>query len=203
MMPFLFSIIKYFLVLACCTLIVYGCIGSGAAIHEYTLSPLQETRETVITSSAAVSILLTPVLLPPQCNHTGIVTRLSNNSITTSSTHLWAGDLGEQVTSILAENIRGRAPGSDIQIYPGSRYGTPELLIEVRLLRFDGSMNHEFTCTAIWRLSDNRAGELIAQKNFSTTVPVDSNNYSGYVQAASTSLGHLSDNINQYLQKIR
>jgi len=201
-MPFLSSVMKYSLILACCTIILYGCIGSGAAIHEYTLSPLQETRETVIPS-AAVSILLAPVLLPPQCNHTGIVTRLNNNSITTSSTHLWAGDLGKQVTSTLAENIRGRAPGSDIQIYPGSRYGTPELLIEVRLLRFDGSMDHEFTCTAIWRLSDNRAGELIAQKNFSTTVPVDSNNYSGYVQAASTSLDHLSKNINQYLQRIR
>lgn len=194
---------RCYFVLICCSLLLSGCIGSSAAIHEYTLSPLQQPARETISTSAAVSILLMPVLLPPQNNRTGIVIRFSNNSITTSSTHLWAGNLQDQVTSTLAEDIRGQATGNDIQIYPGSRHGTPELLIEVRLLRFDGSIDHEFTCTALWTISDNQAGEFIEQKEFSTTVPVDNNNYSGYVQAASTALGRLSKDINLSLQKIR
>jgi uncharacterized lipoprotein YmbA len=201
--------IRFFPGIMNCLLILTGsallcsCIGSRPAIHEYTLFPLLSSNTEKFSAPAAFSILLMPVILPPQNSSTGIVTRQSNNTVTTSSTHLWAGNLQDQITATLAENMRKLATDSNVMIYPGSRYGDPELLVEIQLFRFDGGIPGTFTCTALWSLSDNQKAELLEQKNFSTTVPVDSDDYSGYVQAASISIGRLSKAVTLSLQKNR
>ena len=150
-----------------------------------------------------MSVMFMPVGIPVQNKSMGIVTRPDAVSIHTSSTHLWAGPLQDQITATLAENIRIQGLVGSVQVYPGSRYARPELLIELEILRFDGKLDEDFTCAATWTISDNRQKNHLDTLQFSITVPVNSGDYSAYVRAASTAISRLSEEIGLSLQKIR
>lgn len=147
--------------------------------------------------------MIMPVLTPAWNTDSGIVTRSSLNDINTSSTHLWAGSLQNQLTTTLAENIRRLGTMDVVQVYPGSRFAKPELLLELEFLRFDGKPGKDFTCSAIWTISDNQREKTLRRRKFSTTVAVDSDGYTDYVAAASTAISKLSAEISLSLQKIR
>ncbi len=193
---------KNALFLGYCFFLLSGCIGSGPPLHEYTLTPLVQQSEPTRRFRGG-SIMIMPVLAPAWSADSGIVTRSSSNDINTSSTHLWAGSLQDQLTTTLAENIRRLGSMEIVQVYPGSRFAKPELLLELEFLRFDGKPGKSFTCSAIWTLSDNHLKKTIRRREFSTTVSVDSDGYTGYVAAASTAISQLSEKISLFLQKIR
>jgi len=193
------SAVTTVILLGYCFFLLSGCVGSSEPLYEYTLSPRVQQSEPGQQSGQRTLIIM-PVLAPLWSVGSGIVTRSSSNNINTSSTHLWAGTLQDQLTTTLAENIRRLAKIKDVQVYPGSRFAKPDLVLEVELLRFDGTLGDDFTCSAIWTLSDNHRKKTLQRKQFSTTVPVDSDGYTGYVTAASTAISQLSKEISLSLQ---
>ncbi len=197
----LWSTVTSVIMLGYCFFLLNSCIGSSEPLYEYTLSPLVRQVEPG-QQSGQRTLMIMPVLVPPWNAGSGIVTRSSANNISTSPTHLWAGTLQDQLTATLAENIRRLARIKNVLVYPGTRFAKPDLLLEVEFLRFDGDPGDGFTCSAIWTISDNRRKITVLRSTFSTTVPVDSDGYSGYVTAASTAISQLSKNINLSLQKI-
>ncbi len=193
--------LKTVITLGYCFFLLSGCIGSSTPLHEYTLTPLVQQNESA-QRSWQQTLMIMPVLAPSWNVGSGIVTRSSSNAINTSPTHLWAGSLQDQLTATLAENIRRLGSIKNVQVYPGSRFAKPDLLLEVNFLRFDGEFSNGFTCSAIWILSDNHRKKTLHRRQFSTTVPVDSDGYTGYVTAASTAISQLSKDISSSLEKI-
>lgn len=179
-----------------------SCISSGPAIHEYTLYP---AAKPIAGQQAAIlkrSIMLMPVVLPPVNNTQEIILRPNLPALTSSATHLWAGSLQKQLSTVLAENIRRNKTVQTVLVYPGPRFARPDMLVEVELTRFDGNMNTGFTCTALWAVSNRQQKKMLKYQRFSTVEPIESNDFTGYVTAASSSIAKLSDAISDYLRKI-
>ncbi len=179
-----------------------GCIGNGPAVHEYTLypaaQPIARQQDAILTGS----IMLMPVVLPPANNTQEIILRSDLPSLTSSGTHLWAGSLQKQLTTVLAENIRRNKTVQTVLVYPGPRFAKPDMLVEVELTRFDGNMKTGFTCTALWAVSNRRQKKMLTYRKFSTVEPVASNDFTSYVTAASSSIAKLGEAISDYLGTI-
>lgn len=197
-----FSNTKYYYISVISLFLLSGCIGSNTAIFEYTLTPLAQPLDATGQVSD-ITIMLMPVQVPVQINDRGIVTRPDKAVIHTSSIHLWAGNLSDQINATLAENIRRMTVVKNVQQYPGLRYARPDILLNVEILRFDGTLHNQFTCSAVWTLSDTKNKKIVENMAFSTTVPVENENYAGYVNAASTALDLLGKDIGHSLYKIR
>ena len=176
-----------------------GCIGNGPAIHEYALYSIPEHGSAEQRVVLKRSIMLMPVGLPSINTNPALLLRPSLPALRPSATHLWAGSLQEQLTRVLAENIRRRKIMQTVLTFPGPRFAKPDMLLEVKLTRFDGDLNTGFTCTGIWTLSDNQQKHVLTHQTFSATVPVTTGDYTGYVAAASSAIAKLSEKIGAYM----
>ncbi len=177
-----------------------GCIGgSGPAIHEYALYAIPKQVSAGQPTVLKRSIMLMPVELPSINTSPALLLRSSLPSLQPSATHLWAGSLQEQLTRVLAQDIRHRMIIQTVLTFPGPRFAKPDMLLEVNLTRFDGDLNTGFTCTGIWTLSDNQQKQVLVRRTFSATVPVTTGDYTGYVAAASSAIAMLSEKIGAYM----
>jgi len=177
-----------------------GCIGgSGPAIHEYALYAIPEQVSAGQPTVLKRSIMLMPVGLPSINTSPALLLRPSLPALQPSATHLWAGSLQEQLTRVLAQDIRRRKIIQTVLTFPGPRFAKPDMLLEVNLTRFDGDLNTGFTCTGIWTLSDNQQKQVLVRRTFSATVPVNTCDYTGYVAAASSAIAMLSEKIGAYM----
>ena len=180
-------------------LLLSGCIGSGPAIHEYALYSTPGHASAGQQVVFKRSIMLMPVGLPSINASPALLLRPSLPALRPSATHLWAGSLQEQLTRVLAEDIRRQKIIQTVLTFPGPRFAKPDMLLEVKLTRFDGDLSRGFTCTGIWTLSDNHKKQVLVHRTFSATVPVNSGDYSGYVTAASSAIAMLSDKIGAFI----
>ncbi|HHB77017.1 MAG TPA: membrane integrity-associated transporter subunit PqiC [Desulfobulbus sp.] len=179
-----------------------GCIGSGPAIHEYTLYSIPEQVADGQSTVLKRSIMLMPVGLPSINTNPALLLRPSLPALRPSATHLWAGSLQEQVARVLAEDIRQRKIVQTVLTFPGPRFAKPDMLLEVNLTRFDGDLKKGFTCTGTWTLSDNQQKHVLTHQTFSATVPVTTGDYTGYVSAASSAIALLSEKIGAYMRTL-
>ena len=176
-----------------------GCMGNGPAIHEYALYSIPEHGSIEQTTVLKHSIMLMPVKLPSINTNPALLLRPSLPALHPSATHLWAGSLQDQLTRVLAEDIRRRNVIQTVFTFPGPRFAKPDMLLEVKLTRFDGDLNKGFTCSSIWTLSDNQQKHVLTHQTFSATVPVTTGDYTGYVAAASSAIAMLSEKIGAYM----
>ncbi len=185
------SILSFILLLP----LFFGCIGNGPVIHEYALYSSPDNTPTGHGTILNRSIMLMPIKLPSINTNSALLLRPSLPTLIPSATHLWAGSLQEQLTRVLAEDIRRRKIIQTVLTFPGPRFAKPDMLLEVKLTRFDGNLRKEFICSGMWTLSDNQQKRVLVHRRFSTAVQVTPNNYTGYVAAASSSIAMLSKEI--------
>ncbi len=176
----------------------FGCIGNGPAIHEFVLYsfPDNTPAQSIVLNR---SIMLMPIELPSINTNPALLLRPSLPTLTPSATHLWAGSLQDQLTRVLAEDISRRKIIQTVLTFPGPRFAKPDMLLEVKLTRFDGDLHKKFICTGMWTLSDNQQKRVLVHRRFSAAVKVTPNNYTGYVAAASASIAMLSKEISASL----
>ena len=189
----------FFTILGLSLILLSGCIGSTPAIHEYALYSTPYHAPTGHHVVLKQSLILMPVELPSINASPALLLRPSLSTLQPAATHLWAGSLQEQLTRVLAQDIRRQQITETVFTFPGPRFAKPDMLLEVKLTRFDGDLQRGFTCRGTWTLSDNHKKQVLAHRTFSATVPVNSGDYSGYVSAASSAVAMLSDKIGAFL----
>ncbi len=189
----------FFTTLGLSLVLLSGCIGSTPAIHEYALYSTPYHAPAGHHVVLKQSLMLMSVGLPSINERPALLLRPSLPALQPAATHLWAGSLQEQLTRVLAEDIRRQKIIDTVFTFPGPRFAKPDMLLEVNLTRFDGDLQRGFTCTGIWTLSDNHKKQVLAHRTFSATVPVTSGDYSGYVTAASSAIAMLSEKIGAYM----
>ena len=169
-----------------------GCIGRGSPIHQYTLAAMAESgAPPVLKYNGRGVILVGPVTLPQQFAGSSIVTRFGPTVIRSSSTHLWAAPLDEQIAAVISRDLSLLLQSGNVSVYPGPRFAEKRYQVDLAIDRFDGMPGKEFTCNLTWTINDLQTRKIIQRKNFSLTIPVNEDNYGAYVTAASTVISRL------------
>jgi uncharacterized lipoprotein YmbA len=189
------SLLSYPVILLLITL-ASGCIGKNTQIHQYTL------EDRVLAPMAAPPvftdnrmILIGPVILPGQYVGSSIVTRSGTAVIKSSTIHLWAAPLDEQIAALISNQLATLLQSNNVAVYPGPRFADRSLQVELTMDRFSGSPGEDFTCSLTWTINDLQTRKIVRRERFTLTVPVTGNSYQEYVAAASVLLARFSSKV--------
>jgi uncharacterized lipoprotein YmbA len=178
-------------------LLVAGCIGTPTRPSSfYVLSTEAGTPVAGRESPAApLSLGLGPVELPDVLDRPQIVTRPDPNRIDLAEYDRWGGDLGKDLSRVLAQNLMERLNTDAVLLYPWSSSRRPDFEVSIRFFRFDGELDKRAELEGVWRLSDTRRGCEPVSRRFRIAETSPSSGYAGLVAAISRGVAKLSDEI--------
>jgi uncharacterized lipoprotein YmbA len=179
------------------SLLLAGCIGSPTRPSTfYVLSadagvPVA-TRE---APAAPLSVGLGPVELPDVLDRPQIVTRPDPNRVDLAEFDRWGGDLGKDLSRVLAQNLMGRLNTDAVMLYPWSSSRRPDFEVSIQFFRFDGELGKRAELEGVWRLSDTRRDCEPVSRRFRIVETPASSGYAGLVSAISRGVAKLSEEI--------
>lgn len=143
-----------------------GC-SSAPATRYYVLSPTAQmpahrAQALVDREAAAVAVVIKDVRLPQYLDRSQIVTRGSDHRLQIAEYEQWAGNLREDMTRVLAENL-GRLLESDrVVAAPHNLRLQPDYRVEVEVLRFEREPGGRVGLSARWWLTRGSDASLLA-----------------------------------------
>jgi hypothetical protein len=190
------------IILVLCSLVAFGCGGNSSPTRYYVLSP-------TVTGSAAqhdakcVGIGVGPVKIPEYLNRTQIITRANPNELELAYFDLWAEPMSDAVPRILAEDISRLLCTREVVLFPWRTSHTPDLRIEVEVIKMDGVPGKSADLEAWWSVISSADKKIRASKRSTYNEPVAAAGYPGLVSAHSRALENLSREIAKTIQNLQ
>lgn len=177
-----------------------GCLGSAPGTRLYQLEPIAD-RPTVASMAKPVTLVVREVRLPQYLDRPQIVTRDVGHRLQFAEFDQWAGDLREDLTRILVENLGRLLASERVFAAPLNVAVQPDYRLEVEILRFEREAGGRVQLTARWWLGRGSDGGLLATReaSFSGTSATDA--YSGLIAAMSVVYGDLARAIADSVRK--
>jgi uncharacterized protein len=182
---------------ALAALLLAGC-SSGPATRFYTLTAVAGAPPAAATDAAPraarpVTLVITDLRLPPYLDRPQIVTRGSDHRLRISELEQWGGNLRDDITRVLADNLGRQLPGDRVLAAPIQLALQPDYRIEVEVQRFEREANGSVRLAARWWITRGADGVLLAGPEASFTGPTaGADDYEALVGAMSAVLGELA-----------
>jgi uncharacterized lipoprotein YmbA len=141
------------------------------------------------------SLVIGPVTLPDIFDRPQIVTRRGANRIELAEYDRWGGDLGQNLSGVLTDNLVDRLPADAVAAYPWRGAEPPAFQVLVRFTRFDGEPGRYATVSGLWQLLDGRDGCQLQRHRFTITETPAGADYASYVQALGAGVARLGGEI--------
>ena len=174
---------------------LFGCAASTKYTSQfYVLNAMeypQKAGTEACREARTISICIGPVNLPKYLDRPQIMTRVNNNELKLSELHLWAEPLKDNVTRVMAQNLR-QLLCADIKMFPWTGSEQTDYRLSARLIRLDGAPGGEAFLDVQWTITDQRTEKHIYTKESRFTEPVGSNSYDSLVSAYSRLLASFS-----------
>ena len=147
-------------------LLLGGCAGAPAT-RFYAVAPVSVAP--AATSIAAMKIQAPPTIvvreinLPHYLDRPQIVTRTGTHRLHFAEFAHWGGNLREDLTRALAENLARRLTGSAVLPAPTFSAARPDLTLDVELLRFEAADDGRVHLAARWRAAGASGGGAVRE----------------------------------------
>jgi uncharacterized lipoprotein YmbA len=168
-----------------------GCSGLKYKTDYYTLIADRDARLEVGQPYSG-SLGVGPVQLPEMLDHPGIVTRDNGQKLLIASYAVWAGDLNEAVTRVLADNLSHYLGSDQVWPFPWDNRVRPQQTIRVVFERFSGERGGEVELQAKWRLVSGSGEQEIFATKVQLQTEAENNSYNAYVAALNDLLNQLA-----------
>lgn len=165
-------------------LLLFGLVSACAsqpATHYYTLSvPLDGVSSSREAKAPAPTLGIGPVSLPPILDHPGVVSETDSAQIKVSTYHLWAGDLTDLISHLVAERLSDLSGNAGIQPFPWDNRHRPQYSVSLDLEQFSGTLQGPVQLKLRWVLYTDQGRRELARDRI--LVRGDSpGGYAGYV----------------------
>jgi uncharacterized lipoprotein YmbA len=147
---------------AAATLALLSGCASDPATRYYVLAP---TVPASAAKPAAVSVVIKDVRLPQYLERPQIVTRGGDYRLVLADYELWAGDLRQDMTRVLAENLARLLESDRVLAAPHTFKLQPDVRVEVEVLRFERDPGGKVELAARWWLTRGSDATLLAGKD--------------------------------------
>lgn len=134
-----------------------GCAGSGDATRLYVLSPAAPGA--AATSDTAV--LVAAVRIPQYLDRPQLVTRTGGHRLQIAEFDQWAGDLREDLTRVLADNLARLLGSARVVTVPQSFKAPAAARVQVELLAFERMEDSRVRLAARWWVTRGTQAALI------------------------------------------
>ncbi|WP_456445342.1 PqiC family protein [Thiolapillus sp.] len=173
-----------------------ACATQSPPANFYVLSPLSQPRS---TPAPKMLVGVGPVNLAGYLDRNQLVSRSGTVSLQLDEFNRWAGDLGKNITQVLAENLSRSLSLDSVLAYPWSSGVDLDYQIILDVSRFDAAPDNTVILDAQWQLFDQRQRKLLSVQRGHFEVPRQDSGYAATVQAQSEALAQLADSLAQAL----
>jgi uncharacterized lipoprotein YmbA len=178
-------------------LLLAGCGGSTPA-RLYLLTPIHV--DGAVHDPGGIAIGVGPVVIPQYLDRTAIVIRASSNRLEFGEAAEWGGQLDNEITRVLAENLSDLLGTARVAIYPWNSGAAVGLQVSVEIVRFEREGKGAVTLSAFWSITDTASGAARVTRRSTITKAIDPSakqvaSYEATVDLMSDALASLSQEI--------
>lgn len=124
-----------------------------------------------------------------------IVTRSTGNEVILADQDVWASELQDNISLVLAENLSNMIPSERVILLPTSRTLPLDYRVEVALSTFERGPDGAVELNAVWQVFKGDASRLLSMRKSSIRQPVSGEGYGAIAAAMSEALAELSRQI--------
>ena len=170
-------------------------VGCGAPSKSYYLL----TPAGPLPAGGGRGIGVGPVSLPAYLNRPNLVFKQSSNLLAVSESHRWAGDLEDNISSVLAINLGRRLGTGNVRTYPWASDKELRYQISVDIRQLHGTAEGDAYLEASWRVYSLPSRAMVTSRSWSGTEPLKKDGYEELAAAESRLLDRLSAQISKGL----
>jgi len=138
-------------IIACLLAVLLGACAAAPATRFYTLSPVPSVDR--LAGSGQGTVVVREVMIPRYLDRPQIVTRIDAHRLHFAEQAQWGGDLREDLTRVLADNLARRSAGSRVLAAPLAVPVAEAVRLDVELLRFEAEAG-QVRLAARWWVTD-------------------------------------------------
>ena len=176
-------------------LVLAGCSSSTPA-RLYLLTPIRV--DGAVHDPNGIAIGVGPVVIPQYLDRIAIVIRASSNRLEFGEDAEWGGQLDDNITRVLAENLSDLLGTARVEIYPWKSGAMVGLQISVEIVRFEREGKGAVTLSAFWSIADNGTVRLTRHSTITKAIDPSAKQVASYeatVDLMSDALASLSQEI--------
>ena len=192
-----------------CAVCIIGIWLSGCTLapktHFYTLHGLAaepSAGQAVIVINPEHTYGIGPLFLPEALMQPGVVTHRQGQSVNLSLYNIWAGNLREAVTRVVASNMSQLTGVDAIWPFPWDNRNRPTRQIRIVFEQFSGELGGTVTLKAKWALTENNGEKTLLQERVVLSAAAVGDGYGPYVAALNDLINQLSVDITQHVSTI-
>lgn len=172
-------------------LLAVGLLASCASPKQYYLL----TPEGPAPSGGGRGIGVGPVSVAAYLDRPNLVFHESGNRLAVAESHRWAGDLEDNIASVLAANLGRRLHTGNVRTYPWADDGDLRHQVSIDIRQLHGTPDGDAFLEAAWRVYSLPDGRMTATKSWSATEPLETDGYDALAAAESRLLARLAAEI--------
>jgi uncharacterized lipoprotein YmbA len=170
--------------------------GPMVPAHYYVLTAMPSGAPPAAADAArGPSIQLTRVTVPEYLNQLGIVTRIQANQVARAENDLWAGQLADEITRAIGENLSVMLPTDRLFLSGNAQATSASYTVEIEIVTYERDPQNTVNLVARWGVTRNDGRTLVAMRRSSYQQSAGNGDYPNTVAAMSQALGTLCQDI--------
>lgn len=172
-----------------------ACGATSSSVSFYSLSSLFAEPTAPLPETARTAIGIAPVVLPDYLDRPQIVTRTAPNQMRIDEYHRWAGQLKDELSRVLAENLMVLTGSRTIDRAPWAPGFTPDLILSVELTTFEAFADGKVRLIGVVAIADQHSAAKPVTWNVHLEEQAAGRDYADLAAAQSRLLATLSRQI--------
>jgi uncharacterized lipoprotein YmbA len=175
-----------------------GCSGlpGGTPVTSfYVLTALPKAEASAAGKAQELAVGVGPIDIPEYLKRPQIVTRASENRLDVAEFDQWGGNLEDNVTAVVAENLSRLLSTDNVATYPWRASQPIDYEVEIEVIEFERGPSGSVELAVQWNLFGEDGTKALAAKRSDFSEAVAADDYGSIVAAMSRALGALSREI--------
>lgn len=132
----------------------------------------------------------------------GVVTHREGQSVNLSLYNIWAGNLREAITRVVASNMSQLTGVDAIWPFPWDNRNRPTRQIRIVVEQLSGKLGGTVILKAKWALTENNGEKTLLQERIVLSEDVPGDGYGPYVNSLNNLINQLSISITETVGKL-
>ncbi len=172
-------------------LVAAGLVGACAPAKSYYLL----TPEGPAPSGGGRGVGVGPVALAAYLDRPNLVFQEGGNRLAVAESHRWAGDLEDNIASVVAANLGRRLGTGNVRTYPWADDGDLRYQVSIDIRQMHGTSEGDAFLEAAWRVYSLPDRRMTTNRSWSGREPLAADGYDALAAAHSRLLARLADEI--------
>ncbi|MFK8020250.1 MAG: membrane integrity-associated transporter subunit PqiC [Pseudomonadales bacterium] len=183
-------------------LLALSACSSQPPTRYYNLQALTGNALEIELGNAIASVGIGPVNIPSELDRPGIVSQEADGGLKIASYSIWAGDLEENFTRVMASVLADQTGLDRVYAAPWDTRFRPVHQVRLDVQHFGGVLGKEVRLDVLWTLSADSGRELLYSKRSRLVGEPDDASYAAYVTALSELIVEFGKELAGYLETV-